>query len=150
MKDRQEEILLVEDNPDDAQMLIMAYQKYKVIELSKIHVARDGIEALQYIFGSEDNDGFMLSHHPRLILLDLALPKLHGLEVLKKIKSHAIAKNIPVVVLTSSDKKADWIDAHSLGADSYLQKTGELSQFIEAAGWAILNAIDQETSFSYQ
>ena len=147
MKDSQEEILLVEDNPDDAQILIMAFEKYKVVELSKIHVARDGVEALEYLFGSIDGNGFLLSHCPRLILLDLALPKLHGLEVLKKIKSHAIAKNIPVVVLTSSDKKTDWIDAHSLGADSYLQKTGKLSQFIEAAGLAIIDAIGQETFF---
>ncbi|MFH1102042.1 MAG: response regulator [Methanobacteriota archaeon] len=144
------EILLVEDNPDDEQLLLFAFEKYKIIESSKIHVARDGIEALEYIFGtSEDNDLF-IRHQPRLILLDLSLPKLHGLEVLKKIKSHPIARNIPVVVLTGSEKKEDWLDAHALGADSYLQKTGELSLFIEAAGWAILSAIDVASSSCYQ
>ena len=140
------EILLVEGNPDDAELIMLAFKKYKIIEFGKMHVANDGAEALQYLFGSSDDNEILLNHRPRLIILDLRLPKIDGLDVLKKIKSHAVARDIPIIVLSGSDKKTDWLDAHTLGADSYLCKSRNLGQIIEAAGWAIL----EDTSISYQ
>jgi two-component system response regulator len=140
------EILLVESNPNDAKLMVLAFQKYKVIESGEIHIARDGMEALQYLFGSLDGNEVLLNHHPRLIILDLRLPKISGLDVLKKIKSHIISRNIPIIVLSGSDKKTDWLDVHTLGVDSYLCKSQNLGQIIEAAGWAIL----EDTSVSYQ
>ena len=150
MKENKLEILLVEDNPDDIELTLLAFKKYKVIESCEIHVARDGAEALEYIFGSVDTDGVCLSHRPGLILLDLRLPKIDGIDVLKKIKSHITAKEIPIVVITGSDNKTDQYNAYSLGADSYLCKSGSLGQFVEAASCAILNATEQDIPFSYQ
>jgi len=145
-KKNEVEILLVEDNKADAELLASAFNEYKVIESGKVHVAKDGIEALQYIFGSKDENGVFLNHCPSLIILDLKFSELHGLDVLKKIKTHKLARNIPIVILTNSDKKTDWLDAYSLGADTYLCKSRELGQIIEVAGWAIL----EDTSISYQ
>ena len=144
MNNNQMEILLVEDNPDDAKIISRAFEKYEINELCKIHIARDGVEALQYIFGDSGEENNVLAHHPLLILLDLNIPKLHGLEVLKKVKSHEVAKEIPVVVLTASDKKTDWINAHSFGADSYIQKSSDYRQYVDAAGWAILGAVNEK------
>jgi CheY-like chemotaxis protein len=150
MKENKLEILLVEDNPADIELTLLAFKKYKVIESCEIHLAKDGKEALEYIFGTVDADGVMLSHRPGLILLDLKLPIINGIDVLKKIKSHITAKEIPVVVLTGSDNKKDQDDAYSLGADSYLCKSGSLGQFVQAASCAIQNATKQDISFSYQ
>ena len=140
------EILLVEGNPDDAKLIMLAFKKYKIIEFGNMHVANDGAEALQYLFGSSDDNEILLNHRPRLIILDLRLPKIDGLDVLKKIKSHTVARDIPIIVLSGSDEKTDWLDAHTLGADSYLCKSRNLGQIIEAAGWAML----EDTSISYQ
>ena len=145
-KKNEVEILLVEDNEADAKLMALAFKKYKVIESGKVHVVKDGIEALQYIFGDKNEDEFFLNHCPSLIILDLKFSELHGRDVLKKIKTHKIARNIPIVILTNSDKKTDWLDAYSLGADTYLCKSGELGQLIEVVGWAIL----EDTSISYQ
>lgn len=150
MKENKLKILLVEDNPADIELTLLAFKKYKVIESCEIHVARDGAEALEYLFGSVNNDGILLSHRPWLILLDLRLPKIDGIDVLKKIKSHITAKEIPVVVLTGSDNKTDQYDAYSLGADNYLCKSGSFAQFVEAASCAIHNATEQDIPFSYQ
>jgi len=144
MNDNQVEILLVEDNPDDIKILMHAFEKYDIIEVCNVHIVHDGVETLQYIFGDSGEESNVLVHHPLLILLDLNLPKLHGLEVLKKLKSHKIAKEIPVVVLTASDKKTDWINAHSFGADSYIQKSSDYRQYVDAAGWAILGAVNEK------
>ena len=144
MESNQIEILIVEDNPDDAKIISHAFEKYEINELCKIHIVCDGVEALQYIFGDSGEEGNVLAHYPMLILLDLNIPKLHGLEVLKKVKLHKVAKEIPVVVLTASDKNTDWVDAHSYGADSYIQKSSDYRQYIDAAGWAILGAINEK------
>lgn len=150
MGNNQIEILVVEDNPDDVKLVTLAFKNYHILELSKIHVARDGAEALEYLFGSVDRDDLLLSHHPRLIFLDLTLPQVNGLEVLKRIKSHPEARKIPVIILTGSDKEEDWMDAYSLGANKYIRKPGDFDQFVEAAGWALLDVVGQVGSIEYQ
>ena len=129
------EILLVEDNPDDAELIMMAFEKNKNIVTNKIHVSRDGVEALEYIFGFVDegiHEGTPLKRRPKLILLDLNLPKINGLEVLKRIKSHPEAKNIPVVVLTGSKNWMDWTNALSLGVAQYIDKPLKSDQIVDA------------------
>ena len=123
------EILFVEDNPDDAELTSLAFEKSCNIAKNKIHVTRDGVEALEYIFGVADEDiyeGIPLKRRPKLILLDLTLPKMNGLETLKRIKSHPEAKNIPIVVLTGSKDWMDWTNALSLGAAYYIDKASEI------------------------
>jgi len=141
------EILLVEDNPDDAELTSLAFEKNCNIVKNKIHVTKDGAEALEYIFGAKDADGFLLSHHPQLILLDLKLPKIDGLEVLKRIKSHPEAKNIPVVVLTGSKDWMDWTNALSLGVEHYIEKPLKSDQIVDAVNLVHLGGSVQETKY---
>ncbi len=140
------EILLVEDNPDDAELALLAFKKAGIIEDSQIHVARDGVDALEYLFDTEDGDNLRLNHRPQLILLDLRLPKLDGIDLLKKIKSHSEAKKIPVVILTGSKDMNDWIESYGLGAECFLHKSADFSQLVEAAGLAVLGAFEIEIS----
>jgi len=142
------EILLVEDNPNDAELVMMAFEKNKNIADCKIQFAKDGIEALQYLFGFEDEDS-TLTNRPHMIILDLYMPRLNGLEFLKKIREHPEAKDIPIVILTSSEKRMDWIDSHSLGIDCYIHKSVDFNQFVEATGWALVGAIEEKT-FNHQ
>jgi len=141
------EILLVEDNPDDAELTSLAFEKNCNIAKNKIHVARDGVEALEYIFGAKAADEFLLSHHPQLILLDLRLPKIDGLEVLKRIKSHPEAKNIPVVVLTGSKDWMDWTNSLSLGAEYYMDKPLKFGQIIDALNLVNFGVAVQGSSY---
>ena len=104
MKETRVEILLVEDNPDDAELVMMALEQNKNIAECKIHFAKDGIEALQYLFGFEDEESPLINR-PHMIILDLYMPRLDGLEFLKKIRERPEAKNIPIVVLTASEKE---------------------------------------------
>ena len=147
MKNNQVEILLVEDNPDDAELTMMALEENKNIARSKIHFAKDGIEALEYLFASEDETE-PLNHHPEMILLDLRLPKIDGLEVLKQIRLHPEAKDIPVIILTASHEIEDWIDSYSFDIDFYIRKSVNFDQFVEAIGWALLNTIEQRASLA--
>jgi two-component system response regulator len=140
------EILLVEDNSDDAELASLAFEKNCNIAKNKIHVARDGVEALEYIFGAKDADGFLLSHNPQLILLDLKLPRINGLEVLKRIKSHPEAKNIPVVVLIGSKDWMDWTNALSLGAEYYMDKPLKFGQIADVVNLVNLGASVQGAS----
>jgi CheY-like chemotaxis protein len=143
------EILLVEDNPDDAELASLAFEKNCNIAKNKIHVARDGVEALEYIFGfvNEDIDeSTPLKHRPKLILLDLKLPKINGLEVLKRIKSHPEAKNIPVVVLTGSKDWMDWTNALSLGVEYYMDKPLKFGQIADVVNLVNLGASVQGAS----
>ena len=129
------EILLVEDNPDDAELTSLAFEKNCNITKNKIHVTRDGVEALEYIFGFADeniDEDTPLKRRPKLILLDLKLPKIDGLEVLKRIKSHPEAKNIPVVVLTGSKDWRDWTNALSLDVAYYMDKPLKSDQIVDA------------------
>jgi len=140
------EILLVEDNADDAELTLLAFEKGDIIKKSQIHVVRDGVEALEYLFESGAEANPHLNNRPQLILLDLKLPKLDGLDLLKKIKSHPEAKKIPVVILTGSKDMDDWTESYGLGAVCFLHKTTDFSQLVEAAGLAVLGAFEIEKS----
>ena len=138
------EILLVEDNADDAELTLLAFEKGDIIKKSQIHVARDGVEALEYLFVSGAEAILHLNHRPGLILLDLKLPKLDGLDLLKKIKSHPEAKKIPVLILTGSKDMDDWADSYSLGVECFLLKSGDFDKFVEATSLIALGVIEKE------
>jgi two-component system response regulator len=123
-------ILLVEDNPDDVELTIRALKKNNI--LNRVMVAKDGVEALDYLFGTGVNAGRNLKELPVVILLDLKLPKIDGLEVLKRIRQEESTKLIPVVILTSSMEEIDVINGYNLGANSYIRKPVEFTQFVEA------------------
>ena len=142
------EILLVEDNADDAELTLLAFEKGDIIKKSQIHVVRDGVEALEYLFVSGAETDLHLNHRPGLILLDLKLPKLNGLDLLKKIKSHPEAKKIPVVILTGSKDMDDWSDSYSLGVECFLQKSGDFDKFVEATHLVALGVIEKEDESS--
>jgi CheY-like chemotaxis protein len=135
-------IFLVEDNPDDVVLTERALKKSHI--LNKLVVARDGAEALEYIFGTGNYSGRDMSKMPEVILLDLKLPKIDGLEVLKKIRADMRTKLLPVVILTSSKEENDLINGYSLGANSYIRKPVNFNQFAEAIRqlglyWLVLN-----------
>lgn len=133
------EILLVEDNPNDVELTTRALKKHNLA--NKLHVAKDGAEALDYLFGA---DGTMKHEKPKVILLDLKLPKIDGIEVLRRIKSDERTKTIPVVVLTSSNQERDLKECYNLGVNSYITKPVEFENFITAVSelgfyWLLLN-----------
>src|SRR5690349_6991030 len=124
MKPEQRTILLVEDNPDDVDLTLRAFERNKIV--NPIVVARDGVEALAKL---HDED-----LRPHVILLDLKLPRIDGLEVLQRIRATEKTKLLPVVVLTSSKEDRDLVESYSLGANSYIRKPVDFSEFIEAVG----------------
>jgi CheY-like chemotaxis protein len=131
------EILLVEDNMNDAELSLYALKKFKIA--NSIYHARDGAEALEYLFG-DGGHGLI----PRLILLDLKLPKIDGLEVLRKLKSDPVTQAVPVVVLTSSREERDIVESYHLGVNSYIVKPIDFEQFTNAVRnvglyWLLLN-----------
>lgn len=131
------EILLVEDNPHDVELTLRALKKNNIT--NRVEIVRDGEEALNYIFGANRSDG-----PPKVILLDLKLPKVDGLEVLYRIKSNHRTKTIPVVVLTSSREERDVVESYQLGVNSYIVKPVDFEQFTEAVRqlglyWLLLN-----------
>jgi two-component system response regulator len=135
-------ILLVEDNPDDEELTLRALKKNNI--QNDVVIARDGAEALDYLFGTGAYAGRDLSQMPSVTLLDLKLPKVDGLEVLKRIREHEQTKFLPVVILTSSKEEQDLIKGYSLGANSYIRKPVDFSQFIDAVRqlglyWLLLN-----------
>jgi two-component system response regulator len=123
-------ILIVEDNPEDKALIVQALQKSKVTD--GVVVARDGVEALEYIFGTGQHAGRETSRIPMLVLIDLALPKLSGLELLQRIRSDARTRYLPVVILTNSKEERDRVEGYRLGVNSYIQKPADLDQFVEA------------------
>lgn len=132
-------ILLVEDNPRDEALTLRALKKNKIV--NRVEVARDGTQALEYLFGSSGGEERTL---PQVVLLDLKLPKVDGLEVLKRIRSEERTKRLPVVVFTSSSEDEDMIKSYDLGANSYVRKPVEFEQFLEATRqlglyWLVLN-----------
>jgi two-component system response regulator len=136
------EILLVEDNINDAELTLHALRKNNLT--NRIHVVRDGAEALEYLFGRDPSSVHNLDHTPKVILLDLKLPKVDGLEVLKRIKSDERTHLIPVVVLTSSREERDIVESYRLGVNSFITKPVEFDQFTEAVRqlglyWLLLN-----------
>ncbi len=139
---RNQNILLVEDNPDDELLTVRALKKNNI--LNKIIIARDGVEALDYLFGTGMYMGRDISDLPHLILLDLKLPKLNGLEVLAALRANEQTKMVPVVILTTSKEEQDLITSYKLGVNSYITKPVDFTQFSEAVRqiglyWFVLN-----------
>jgi two-component system response regulator len=130
MKDKV--ILLVEDNEDDEKLTLRALKKKNV--LNPVVVARDGLEALDYLFGTGAHAGRNVADLPSVVLLDLKLPKLDGLEVLKRVRADSRTRHVPVVVLTSSNEEQDLVSSYDLGANSYIRKPVDFEQFVEVAG----------------
>ena len=135
-------ILLVEDNPDDIELTLRALKKNNI--LNKVVVAKDGVEALDYLFATGAYEGRNTSDIPQVLLLDLKLPKVDGLEVLRQIRNYDPTKLLPVVVLTSSREEQDLIASYQLGANSYIRKPVDFTKFIEAVKqlglyWLVLN-----------
>lgn len=136
------EILLVEDNPNDVELTLHALKKNNLT--NSIHVVRDGAEALEYLFASGAYAGRDVNQAPKVILLDLKLPKVDGMEVLQRIKSDQRTRSIPVVVLTSSREERDIVESYRLGVNSYITKPVDFEQFTEAVRqlglyWLLLN-----------
>ena len=135
-------ILLVEDNPDDEALTLRALKKNNI--MNEVVVARDGVEALDYLFGKGVYADRDMSVMPNLILLDLKLPKMDGMEVLRHLRTDDRTRILPVVILTSSKEEQDLINGYSLGANSYVRKPVDFSQFSEAVRqlglyWFVLN-----------
>ncbi|MDQ5887407.1 MAG: response regulator [Neisseriaceae bacterium] len=135
-------ILLVEDNPDDEMLALRAFKKNNIT--NEVNVARDGVEALDFLFGRGAYQGRDLTQQPSLILLDLKLPKMDGLEVLKALRANEHTRLIPVVVMTTSKEEDDLVRSYSYGANSYIRKPVDFNQFIDAVRqvglyWLVLN-----------
>ena len=124
------EIVIVEDNYNDVEMITDALNELKINK--KVCILRDGVEAIKYFFNSAGGLNLNISALPKLVLLDLKLPKIDGLEVLKKIRGDERTKLLPVVILTSSAEQSDVVNGYSLGANSYVRKPVEFNQFVEA------------------
>ena len=142
MTESQVEIVLVEDNPDDAELTLHALRKENLA--NNIHVARDGEEALEFLFCNGANADRSLEPPPKVILLDVKLPKVDGMEVLKRLKADVRTRTIPVVILTSSKEDRDLIKSYNLGANSYIQKPVDFEQFrntVKSLGlyWLLIN-----------
>jgi CheY-like chemotaxis protein len=136
-------ILLVEDNPDDEALTVRAFARSNVA--NRIDVSRDGAEALDYLVGSPARP------LPTLVLLDLKLPKVDGLEVLRRIRAEERTRNLPVVILTSSREEQDLIESYRLGVNSYVRKPVDFTQFMQAVQtlglyWLVINESPPESS----
>jgi two-component system response regulator len=135
-------ILLVEDNPDDEALTLRALQKNNIT--NEVVVARDGVQALDYVFGTGAYAGRDTSFSPQIILLDLKLPKIDGIEVLRRLRGDPRTKLTPVVILTSSNEERDLLAGYGFGANSYVRKPVDFDQFAEAVRylglyWLVLN-----------
>ncbi len=139
-------ILLVEDNPDDEVLARRALKKNNIG--NEVVVTRDGVEALDYLFGRGAYEGRDLGVMPQVVLLDLKLPKVDGLEVLRRLRADQRTRLLPVVVLTSSREQQDLVDSYGYGANSYIRKPVDFAQFVEAVRqlglyWLVLNETPQ-------
>ncbi len=137
------EILLVEDNPHDMELMLRVLKQHNLV--NRVQVVKDGEEALDYIFlATSAYADRNINHTPKVILLDLKLPKVDGLEVLRRIKSNECTKVIPVVVLTSSRAEKDMVESYKLGVNSYIVKPVDFNKFLKSVGelglyWLLLN-----------
>jgi CheY-like chemotaxis protein len=135
-------ILLVEDNPDDAELTLRAFRKNNIA--NNVVIARDGAAALDYLFGTGGYADRDASETPRVILLDLKLPKLDGLQVLERLRADVRTSLVPVVILTSSKEEHDLVSGYKTGANSYVRKPVDFNQFVEAVRqiglyWLLIN-----------
>jgi two-component system response regulator len=135
-------ILLVEDNADDEKLTLRALKKNNIS--NEVVVTRNGAEALDYLFGTGTHSGRDTSHMPQVVLLDLNIPKIDGLEVLRQMRGNERTKLLPVVILTSSNEEQDRLSGYGFGANSYVRKPVDFNQFIEAVRqlglyWLVLN-----------
>jgi two-component system, response regulator len=135
-------ILLVEDNANDEFLTLRALKKHNIA--NEVVVVRDGVEALDYLFGTGEFAGRDTAALPVVVLLDLKLPKIDGLEVLRRVRADERTKLLPVVILTSSNEERDVITGYQLGSNSYVQKPVDFTEFVEAVGqlglyWLMLN-----------
>jgi DNA-binding response OmpR family regulator len=135
---KQKIILLIEDNPDDEELTLRAFRKNNI--LNEVIVARDGQQALDYFFGADASENPV----PAVVLLDLKLPKIDGLEVLRRIRANDQMRLLPIVILTSSKEEQDIVSGYRLGANSYIRKPVDFSQFMDAIRqlglyWLVLN-----------
>jgi two-component system response regulator len=142
MREKTVEILLVEDNPDDVELTLHAFQKHNLA--NHVHVVRDGAEALDFLFCTGAYKDRRIENSPSLVLLDLKLPKVDGLEVLRRMKEDPRTQMIPVVVLTSSREDRDIMESYQLGVNSYIVKPVNFEQFTEAVRqiklyWLLMN-----------
>lgn len=136
------EVLLVEDNPNEVELTLHALKKFNII--NNIFVVRDGAEALDYVYCQGDFKDRNIHKTPKLILLDLKLPKIDGIEVLRNLKGNESTRTIPVVILTSSREEKDIVESYQLGVNSYIVKPVDFNQFAEAVRqigyyWMMLN-----------
>jgi two-component system, response regulator len=138
------EVLLVEDNPYDAELTLRALKEKGLA--NKVLTFTDGAEALDFLFGTGDYTGRNLTPAPRVIFLDLKLPKINGLEVLEKVRADARTKKIPVVILTSSQEETDIVKSYNLGVNSYMVKPVDFDKFVQVVEelglyWLLLNKV---------
>ena len=136
------DILLVDDNPDDIELALYALRRNQLA--NHIHVVYDGVEALDFLFCRDKYAHRNCAHNPKLVLLDIKMPKINGLEVLKEIRSNAATAGIPVVILTTSKEERDLIESYRLGVNSYIVKPVDFEQFSDAVRqlgfyWLLLN-----------
>lgn len=144
MNDTAIEILLVEDNANDVRLTLHAFKRHKLV--NRIHVVRDGAEALEFLFCVGAYAERSIDDVPKVVLLDLKLPKVDGLEVLRHIKADPRTRTIPVVMLTSSREERDMVESYQLGVNSYIVKPVDFEQFSEVARmlglyWMLLNEV---------
>lgn len=138
------ELVIIEDDPNDAELLMRVFKKHRVV--NKITLLKDGAEALDFFFGQSCRGHKEASNKPQVIILDLKLPKVNGIEVLQKLKSDEHTKKIPVVVLTSSKESRDVKDAYNLGVNSYVTKPIKFDEFAKVVSelgmyWMLLNKL---------
>ena len=123
-------ILLVDDNPDDVDLTLRAFKKNNIS--NRVIIAKDGVEALDYLHGTGMYAGRDVKELPVVVMLDLKLPKINGLEVLRNIRQNEVTRIVPVVILTSSAEQKDVVEGYQLGANSYIRKPVDFEQFVEA------------------
>ena len=146
---KQGAIVIVEDNPDDEALMLRAFKQHKLT--NEIVVLRDGVEAIEYLLGMGAYAGRDTTQMPQVVLLDLKLPKLNGLDVLKRLRADPRTKIVPIVVLTTSKEEGDMVASYNLGANSYVVKPVDFTKFVESVKqlglyWLLLNQTPERTT----